>query len=107
VARLSYSLRDGRRVDAAVELPWAPPASAPLGLLRGAALVDEATTLAAAAALHHERNDQDGAWRLVHDLARRMASSEALGVERERTLVEALEGTLARLAGRVGESPGK
>jgi Ca-activated chloride channel family protein len=79
--------------------------AAGLGLARGELLVDQATTLRRATALHHEHNDQEGAYQLVHTLGTRLAQAQVPGLEREIQLVTQLEDTLARASGHKGEGP--
>jgi Ca-activated chloride channel family protein len=104
---LSYDPRDGARTT---ETAQVLPADLPLargqeGLSRGVVLVDELTTLKKATALHHEANDQESAWRLLHELSQRMAHAPDPELASERELVDGLRQTLARLAGRAGEAP--
>lgn len=100
---LAYDARDGAGAPETTGAPWVAPGPGDEGLLRGVALVDEATTLREATARHHQQNDQDGAWRLVHDLRARLDAHPDRSLEAERELVGALERTLAKLAGRTGE----
>jgi Ca-activated chloride channel family protein len=104
---LSYDPRDGERsMETSPILPARLPLARGLeGLSRGVVLVDELTTLKKATALHHEANDQESAWRLLHDLSRRMASEADPELASEVELVEGLRRTLALLAGRAGEAP--
>lgn len=73
--------------------------AAGLGLTRGELLVDQATTLRSAAAAHHERNDQEAAYQLVHALSARLHGSSDKALEPERQLVAKLEATLAEASG--------
>jgi len=102
---LAYEPRDGTAVHTVSEAPVVRPGVGDTGLPRGAALVDMATTLRRAAALHHRDNDQEGAWQLVHGLAGRLAAIDDTDLDPERELVDQLEDTLATLAGRQGERP--
>ncbi|PRP92957.1 hypothetical protein ENSA5_46250 [Enhygromyxa salina] len=79
--------------------------SAGLGLTRGELLVDQATTLRRAMGLHHERNDQEGAYQLVRALGSRLRSAADPGLAPEVELVAHLEQTLARASGHAGEGP--
>jgi len=101
--RLSYSPLEGRRVDRAVSMPLVRDSELGDGLLRGRLLVDEITTLKAATALHHEQNDQEGAYQLVHALASIFRSSADPTLAEERAMVFDLERTLAGLSGHAGE----
>ena len=74
-----------------------------LGLVRGVKLVDEATVLREATALHHEKNDQEGAFQLVHALAGSQAGDTDPELANERALVAKLEESLAKLSGHQGE----
>lgn len=103
---LGYSLRDGRRVAGAADFRVAASGPVPAGLARGALLVEEVTVLKKATALHHERNDQAGAYRLVQGLAAQLLQDDDPELEPERELVLGLEATLAKLSGHLGESTG-
>jgi len=100
---LRYQERGGGLQSQTLEIRPIPRASASVGLRRGALLVDQATTLAKATALHHERNDQEGAYQLVHALAGLFRQSRDPQLDAERQLIEGLENTLARLSGHAGE----
>ncbi|MBX2800336.1 MAG: VWA domain-containing protein [Myxococcales bacterium] len=102
---LGYEARDGAGDPVTHQLRWSQPSRADVGLSRVIALVDEATTLKKATALHHQSNDQEGAYQLVHALLGRLQSSRDGALEPERDLVRQLDATLARLAGRAGEAP--
>lgn len=95
--------RSGKPRASAVDLVFKTGATASVGLRRGALLVDQATALAKASALHHEKNDQEGAYQLVHALASVYRQDRDPDLADERTLVFALERTLARLSGHAGE----
>ncbi|MEZ4237642.1 MAG: VWA domain-containing protein [Myxococcota bacterium] len=98
---LSYEPRDGSRSLSTSPVPLVVPGDGDAGLVRGALLVDEATTLKQATALHHHDNDQDGAWRLVHALRQRLDAVPDPELRRVE-LVAGLEDTLGKLAGRAG-----
>lgn len=87
----------------AIDLVYKPGHRASVGLVRGARLVDQATALASAAGLHHEKNDQEGAYQLVHALAGIYRGDSDPELADERTLVFALERTFAKLSGHAGE----
>lgn len=93
----------GAARTSAVDLSFKTGSSASAGLARGARLVDQATALTKAAALHHEKNDQEGAYQLVHALAGLYRQDRDPALAEERTLVFALERTLAKLSGHAGE----
>lgn len=93
----------GKPRSSVVDLVYKPGANASPGLVRGARLVDQATALARAAALHHEQNDQEGAYQLVHALASIYRQDHDPDLASERTLVFALERSLAKLSGHAGE----
>jgi len=95
--------RGGKAIRTQVELPTVLANAASLGLTRGELLVEQATSLARAASLHHEKNDQEGAYQAVHALASlfRRNADETLAAERK--LVLEVETTLAKLSGHQGE----
>ncbi|MCB9700527.1 MAG: VWA domain-containing protein [Myxococcales bacterium] len=103
---LKYLERGGARRSSQVSLALVPGERASVGLSRGRVLVDEATSLAKAAALHHEQNDQEGAYQIVHALAGILRGTIDRDLADERVMVENLEGTLAKLSGHAGE-PGR
>lgn len=82
---------------------WPAGAPLPLGLARGRLLVDEVTTLKAAAAAHLEKNDQETAWRLVRAAKTRFVQSGVPGLEKEVELLTHLDETLTKLSGHAGE----
>lgn len=100
---LDYSLRDGTRERSVITARR--DASPEAGLVRGAMLVDEVTVFKAASALHHEKNDQEGAYQLVHELAGRWAGNADPDLQNEQTLIGQLEARLALLSGHQGEAP--
>lgn len=73
------------------------------GLTRGELLVDEATTLRRAAILHHENNDQEGAYQLVRALHARLVQANDASLSGEIAMVGQLEDTLAVASGHAGE----
>ena len=77
--------------------------AAGLGLTRGELLVDQATSLRRASALHHQQNDQEGAYRMVQAIAQRMRQAGVSGLEGELELLGQLEQTLAEASGHQGE----
>jgi hypothetical protein len=100
---LRYALRSGAVEERAIDLGVV--ATPQVGLARGAMLVDEVTAFKKATALHHEQNDQEGAWRLVHELSGRWAGTADPELARELELIASLESTLALLSGHRGEGP--
>lgn len=100
---LAYLETGGKSRASAVDLVYRPGQTASVGLRRGARLVDQATALAKAATLHHEKNDQEGAYQLVHALGGLYRQDRDPDLADERTLVFALERTLAKLSGHAGE----
>ena len=102
-AHLSYEVQGGQRSVSKTE--FMPTKDTPIGLARGRLLVDEITTLKAATAAHLEKNDQEGAWRLVRALRERFEQAAVPGLEREHTMIAALEETLRKLSGHQGEAP--
>lgn len=100
---VAYTLRNGERPHRSVDLVVTGRPQP--GLARGLALVDEVTVLKAATALHHEKNDQEGAYQLVHALAGRWAGDTDPELQIERDLVAKVEARLAKLSGHQGEAP--
>lgn len=101
--QLDYRERSGAAVKARVDLTSVLASTASEGLVRGRLLVDQATALARAAALHHESNNQEGAYQTVHALASLYRQTVDPSLADERTLVFNLERTLAKLSGHAGE----
>ena len=101
-ASAAYHGTDGRPYQDQVSFALVSGAL-PLGLARGRLLVDEITTLKQATELHLHKNDQEGAYRLVHGLRGRLAQHPELGLERELSTVAKLDETLTRLSGHKGE----
>lgn len=101
--KLDYRDRSGKLVQSQVALPTVAVDAASVGLVRGRLLVDQATSLTRAATLHHEKNDQEGAYQTVHALAGIYRQTVDASLADERTLVFNLERTLARLSGHAGE----
>jgi len=104
VVDLSYDPRDGGRVATTQDFGL-QKGEVDDGLRRGHLLVDESTALKKATALHHENNDQEGAYQMVHALASRFRDLQDPDMSKEVKLVLALEKTLAHLSGHKGESP--
>jgi Ca-activated chloride channel family protein len=73
------------------------------GLTRGELLVDEATSLRRASLLHHEQNDQEGAYQLVRALHARVRHAQDPTLAPELELLARLEATLAVASGHAGE----
>lgn len=101
-ARVSYTDAAGRAVTDTVAFTPVD-GELPLGLARGALLVDQITAMKKAAALHLHDNDQEGAWRLVHALRRRFEVAEVPGLAEELAVIAKLDETLTRLSGHQGE----
>ncbi len=100
--QLSYDPRDGGRVAATQEFGL-QSGIVDDGLRRGHLLVDEATALKKATALHHENNDQEGAYQIAHALASQFRDLDDPDMSKEVKLVLGIEKTLAHLSGRQGE----
>lgn len=100
---MSYTPVGDERRTAKTALRTVAPADASIGLSRGVLLVDQVTALKEATRLHHEDNDQEGAYQLVHALAGRFRRLTDDDLEPERTLVLDLEETLAKRSGHAGE----
>lgn len=88
----------GQAAFALVERAHAGP-----GLTRGELLVDEATSLRSASMLHHEQNDQEGAYQLVRALHARVRQAQDATLAPELELLARLETTLAAASGHAGE----
>jgi len=101
--KVSYTPRAGKREHTRAELTAVRPAMASVGLSRGLLLVDQVTTLKEATRKHHENNDQEGAYQLVHALASSFRGLADHDMKPERTLVLELESQLAKLSGHAGE----
>lgn len=100
---VDYVTMAGRHEPSTVAMTVATSGTAGKGLERGLLLVDQLTTLKKATALHHEHNDQEGAFQLVHSLASSFRHNEDPDLAGERALVLKLEETLGRLSGHQGE----
>ncbi len=101
---VSYLQRGAdKRATASVNLARVDKDKASTGLVRGLMLVEQATVLKAAAAAHHEKNDQERAYQLVHALASTFRQTDDADLAVERTMVADLERTLAKLSGHAGE----
>jgi Ca-activated chloride channel family protein len=106
LASVSYVGRDGKTYQDSVDFArWSAAAPMPLGLSRGRLLVDEITTLKKATELHLQKNDQEGAYRLVRGLRQRFVQSRVSGLEKELAMITKLDETLTRLGGHKGEAP--
>jgi Ca-activated chloride channel homolog len=101
--QLGYLERTGKRVQTSVDLTLVAADRASVGLTRGRVLVEQATSLASAATLHHDSNDQEKAYQIVHALASTLRQTSDPELAEERTLVFTLERTLAKLSGHQGE----
>lgn len=103
-ARITYLDLAGRTFGDRIAFDfWPNEKPLPLGLARGRLLVDEVTTLKAAAAAHLEKNDQETAFRLVRATKTRFEQSGVPGLERELALLTRLDETLTKLSGHGGE----
>ena len=101
---MSYTPRAGKRERTKAKLTTVRPSKASVGLARGLLLVDEVTTLKEATRKHHEDNDQEAAYQLVHALAASFRGLADRELKPERTLVLELEAQLAKLSGHAGEA---
>jgi Ca-activated chloride channel family protein len=104
---LSYQAADsgrpGSKASDRVRLTHVARGREGAGLERGRMLVNQVTAMKEAARRHHEENDQEGAYQLVHALAglyRQNGDPELAG---ERETVIHLEATLAKASGHQGE----
>lgn len=103
LASLEYVDHEKKRFQDSVSFsPWQGN-GLPLGLSRGRLLVEEITTLKRAAELHLTKNDQEGAYRLVHALRRRFEQNAALKLDKELKTIARLDETLTKLSGHKGE----
>ncbi len=100
---VAYTMRNGERPVRSVNLTVTGRPQE--GLARGLMLVDEVTVLKAATALHHEKNDQEGAYQLVHALAGRWAGQADPELAIEQDLIAKVEARLGKLSGHEGEAP--
>jgi Ca-activated chloride channel family protein len=100
---LSYEEVTGKRVRDRVDLTVVAADRAGLGLRRGRLLVDQVTSLKEAGIAHHERNDQEAAYRIIRDLASLYRGTTDPDLAEERRLVFELEQTLAEMSGHHGE----
>lgn len=100
---LAWELRSGERASSVADIAVTRVPQA--GLVRGAKLVDEVTVFKAATALHHEKNDQEGAYQLVHALAGRLAGDRDAALLPELDLIAKMEAQFAKLSGHQGEMP--
>jgi Ca-activated chloride channel family protein len=108
LADVKFSYRqavDNARIAGHATCRFIPAASAPIGLTRGTALVDEYLTLKKAAQLHLFANDQEAAFRLVDGLRIRLDTTHDRDLAPERKLVRNLHATLQRLSGHGAEAP--
>lgn len=101
-AEVRYTGLDGKVYSDA--LPFMPVTGVlPLGLRRGKLLVDEVTALKRATELHLQKNDQEGAYRLVRALRLRFERAQEAGLQKELQMIVKLDETLTRLSGHKGE----
>jgi Ca-activated chloride channel family protein len=108
LAEVTFSYRqaaDNAHITGHTTCRYLSPASAPTGLTRGAALVDEYLTLKKAAQLHLFANDQEAAFRLLDGLKSRLDATDDADLASERKLVRNLHATLKRLSGHGTELP--
>lgn len=106
LANIEFSYDDAntqRREQSTAHTVLVSERRAQLGLTRGRLLVDEFLTLRRAASAHLFDNDQETAWRLLHDLRSRLAKNHDKSLSPERELVRNLHNTFAFLAGRTSE----
>ncbi|MEL6178503.1 MAG: VWA domain-containing protein [Myxococcota bacterium] len=103
LVHLDYQSVDRQRHQQAMGLDLVAANQAGAGLQRGVMLVNQVTALKKATTLHHHDNDQDQAYRWVHALAQLYRANTDPELDPERSLVFALEATLAKLAGYEGE----
>ncbi|MBW2278275.1 MAG: VWA domain-containing protein [Deltaproteobacteria bacterium] len=100
---LSYEEVTGVRKRESVDLTLVGGDRAGVGLRRGRMLVDQVTSLKEAGIAHHERNDQERAYKIIRDLASLYRGSIDPELAEERQLVFTLEQTLAEMSGHHGE----
>jgi Ca-activated chloride channel family protein len=103
---VSYESVRGRREADGASFTLSARDRASAGLRHGVLLVDQATAMKRAASLHHEHNDQEGAFQLIRRLATRFRHRPDPELANERETIFALETTLARLSGHLGEGEG-
>ena len=102
-AHLAYTGVEGGAHTSDSALAVVDAAKAPLGLSRGCVLVDEVTVLKQATALFHEKNDQEGAYQLVHAIASILRQTADPDMAAERKFTSELENQLAKRSGHAGE----
>jgi Ca-activated chloride channel homolog len=104
-AEIEYADLHGKRYRDTVEFTaWG--GALPPGLARGKLLIDEITALKQATELHVQKNDQEGAYRLVRALRQRLeqgARGGVTGLEQDLRMVAKLDETLTHLSGHKGE----
>ena len=86
-----------------MDLKVVPAEQAALGIKRGQLLVNQVTSLKKAAQFHHLKNDQERAYRTMHQLASLFRKLPDPTLEKEQKLVLKLEHTLAGMSGHRGE----
>jgi Ca-activated chloride channel family protein len=96
---LSYEARDGEFHPMTADIPRVTPSRKDVGLVRGVALVDEATALRQASALHHAGDDEE-AWRVIDRLLRSLRSTNDPELRGEIELVAGFAAVLAERTGR-------
>jgi Ca-activated chloride channel family protein len=102
-AKLQYVDTQNKSVNDSVRFPLTAKANVPLGLARGALLIDQITAFKRASVLHGQKNQTEAAYRLVRDLHKRFRDTQVSGLEKERALIQKLDRTLTRLSGHRGE----
>jgi len=102
-AHLAYTGAQGGAHTSDATLTLVDASTAPLGLQRGRVLVDEVTALKQATALFHEKNDQDGAFQIVHAVASLLRQTLDADLAGERKFTSELENQLAQRSGHAGE----
>ncbi|MBN2341863.1 MAG: VWA domain-containing protein [Deltaproteobacteria bacterium] len=101
--QVTYTGTDQKKYQSQVVFRLAKPSAISSGLSRGLLLVNQITSIRKAASLHHEKNDQAAAYRVIKNLASLFRYNTDEELSNEKELVFALENTLAKMSGHHGE----
>ena len=101
--KVTYTGTDKNSYASKVDFSLAKPSAISAGLSRGLLLVNQITSIREAASLHHEKNDQAAAYRVIKNLASLFRYNNDEELSKEKELVFSLEDTLAQMSGHHGE----